>query len=126
MLKRVLIAEEELRALPLGKVRDDNRAADGAAELMAVEGILCACWRKIGLGIEVAVAQKLECIAVELIASGLGDDIYHRAGALAKLGVVVAGLHAEFLQRVRERERLVNVRHFIYVVATVQQIVRLG
>ena len=54
----VLIAEEELRADAPGEVRDDDGAADGAAELMAMKvvGYRSEVW----LGVEVAVAQEFE------------------------------------------------------------------
>src|SRR5208283_4373442 len=92
---RVLIAVEELRGLAAGNVRNLHRAADSAAELMAVQRVLSARKSEVVLGVEEAVAQILEEIAVELFATRFGDDVDHRAGALAELCVVVAGLHAE-------------------------------
>ena len=98
-----------------------TRAADRAAELVDGAGYRPP-WRSRA-GVEVAVAEKLECIAVEPVSAGFGDDVDDRAGALAELGVVVAGLYAEFLQGVRERERAVDVGHLIDVVAAVQKVV---
>ena len=60
-----------------------------------------------------------------LLAAGLGDDVDDGAGALAELRVVVAGLDAELLQGVRDRERTVHVGHFVDVVAAVEEVVRL-
>src|SRR5580698_2569087 len=100
MHKRVLIAKEELCAEALGKVRDDDRPADGAAKLVAVQ-VVGHCG-EVGPRIEVAVAQELKRRSVELPASRLGDNIHHGSGALAVFGVVVAGLNAKLLQRVRE------------------------
>jgi len=62
---------------------------------------------------------------VELLASGLGDDVDDGAGALTEFGVVVAGLHAELLQRVGEGEWPVDVGHLIDIVAAVEEVVRL-
>ena len=123
MIHRVLIAEEELGALSLGNVRDDDRPADGAAKLVAVDVIRRGSEERPG--VEVAIAQELKRVAMKTAAAGFGDDVDHRAGALTVLGVVVAGLNAEFLHRVGERERRIDVGHFIYVVAAVQEVVRL-
>ena len=102
---------------------DDDRTADGAAELVLVQGV-SGCG-EVAVRVEYAIAQKLECGAMELITARLGDDVDHPARALAELRVVVAGLYAELLQRVRERERVVHVGHLIHVVAAIQKIVRL-
>ena len=119
----VLIAEEELGALPFGNVRDFDRPADGAAKLVAVDVIRRG--REKGPRVEVAIAQELKRVAMKAAAAGFGDDVDHRAGALTVRGVVVAGLNAEFLYRVGERERRIDVGHFIHVVAAVQEVVRL-
>ena len=119
----VLIAEEELGGLSFGNARDDDRPADGAAKLVAVEVI-----RRDGEKrprVEVAIAQELKRVAMKTAAAGFGDDVDHRAGALTVRGLVVAGLNAEFLYRVGKRERRIDVGHFIHVVAAVQEVVRL-
>src|SRR3989442_1170677 len=80
---------------------------------------------EVRLGVEVTVAQEFKRRAVELSASRSGDDIYHSAGALAVLGVVVTGLNAELLQCVREGERSVHIGHLIDIVSAVEKVVRL-
>ena len=120
MQQRVLIAKEELCALSLGYERDDDRTADDAAVLMAVNVVGYGC--KVRSGVEVAVAQVLKRVAMELLAARLADDVDDRAGALAVFRVVVAGLNAELLQRVWERERSGDVGHLVRVVAAVQHV----
>src|ERR1035437_7798356 len=124
MVKPSLIAEEELRASPVRKVRDDDRAADGAAVRMPVR---CVVGRgEVRLGVEESTAQELKYVAMELAGAELDDDVVHRACALPELGVVVAGLNAELLQRIREWKRRIGVGHFIHVVAAVQKVILLG
>ena len=117
----VLITEEELRGLAAGDARNLHWSTDSAAELMPVQRVLRADGVEVVLGVEEAVAQILEEIAVELFAARLGDDVDHRARALAEFGVVVAGLDAEFLGSIRHRVRIVHVGHFVQVVAAVEQ-----
>ena len=115
----MLITEEELRRSAGGEMRDDDGSADSAAELVAMD--IVGHGSEVRSGVEVAIAQELECVAMELAAAGLGDDIDHRARALAIFGVVVAGLNAELLQGIREWERAIDVGHFIHVVAAVKE-----
>jgi len=77
------------------------------------------------VSVEDAVPEIFEEIAVILLGTGLGDDVDHAAGVLAVLRLVVAGLHAELLQRVGERERGVDVGVLVDVVAAIKQIVGL-
>jgi len=70
--------------------------------------------------IENRVAHELERVAVQRVASGLGDDVYNAAGVAAILGAIVAGLYAELLERIREWERLVDVGIEIVVVGAVE------
>lgn len=121
--ERVLIAKEELGALSFGDVGDDNRSADDAAELVAMDVIGHGC--EVIPGVEVAVAQELEGVTMELAAARLGHDVNDCAGALAEFGVVVAGLNAELLKCVGEWEWTVDVGHFIHVVAAVEEVIRL-
>src|ERR1035437_8904592 len=124
MVKPSLIAEEELRAPPFGKVMDDDRTADGAAVRMPVQ---CVVGRgEVRLGVEESIAQELKCVAMELACAGLDDDVDHRSCALPEFSIVVAGLNAELLQRVREWKRRIGVGHFIHVVAAVQKVILLG
>src|SRR5262249_8408719 len=47
------------------------------------------------------VAKELKNIAVEVVASALGDDVHIRSGVSAKRCVVHSGLNLELLNRVR-------------------------
>ena len=65
-----------------------DRTAKSSAKLITLEG-----WRTDGLieevpGVEIAVAQILECVAVPLIGPGGGHDVDRASGALAVLGAV--------------------------------------
>ena len=60
---------------------------------------------------------------MESVGAGLGHDIDHAARMQAELRLHGVGLHAEFLHRVRERNRQVHVAEGIVVVAAVQQVV---
>ena len=55
------------------------------------------------------MAGELEQIAVERVGARLGRGVDRRAGVKPVLRVLRAGLHAELLQRVRERQRQVEV-----------------
>ena len=98
----------------------DYGSPEGAAVLVALDAIWCGRRGKEVLSIESRIAYKLEGIAVEAAGAGLGDDIYHAAGILSVFRAVVAGLHAEFLERVRERKRLIDVGVFVHVIAAIE------
>ena len=127
-----LITAEEEALVSLPETRNLERTTEGAAELVALEGIcvgrkhavLDHC-REVVVSVEDAVPEIFEEIAVILLGTGLGDDVDHAAGVLAVLRLVVAGLHAELLQRVGERERGVDVGVLVDVVAAIKQIVGL-
>jgi hypothetical protein len=48
-------------------------------------------------GLEVAIAQKAENVAVEVVRAGAGDDVHHPAGSAPVLGGVAIGDDLEFL-----------------------------
>jgi len=56
----------------------DDPAAHRSAELAALQGV--AHQRSFLAGVEIAIAQKLENIAVQGVASRLGHDVDHAAG----------------------------------------------
>ena len=95
----------------------DDRAADGAAELLAVEGRLDDVARleqvRVGVGeqlrrvgVEPVVAEKPEDRAAETVAAALGDDRKQRAArapigrreALRRQRKLLYALHREVLQ----------------------------
>ena len=58
---------------------------------------------------------------MEGIGAGLGHDVDHAARMQSVLGRQPGGLHAEFLDRIRERNGQIHVAEGIVVVAAVQQ-----
>ena len=88
-------------------MRNDDGAADGAAELVALE--LIPCWRKVVARVEDGVADEFEQVAVNAIVARLRNGVDHRAGVSAIASAVVAALHAELLERIREGKRHVHV-----------------
>ena len=57
---------------------------------------------------------------MEIVSTRFGNDIDHPAGVLTVFRAVIAGLHAEFLQRVGKGKGLVDVGVFVHVVAAVE------
>ena len=101
----------------------DNRAAEGAAELVALELVFCC--RVPRSGVEDRVAQEFKSIAVEVVAARLCDDVHDTPGILTVLRAVVACLHTEFLERIRHGEGLVYVGVLIDVITTVELVANL-
>ena len=109
-------------------MRNPHWAVDRAAELVALQVVASlhsVDVREVVGGIEDAVADVLECVAVILVGAAASDDVDHAAGVLAVLGVVVAGLYAELLQDIREWKGRVDVGVLVDVVAAVQHVVHL-
>ncbi len=100
------------------KSRQKERTAKGSAKLIPLELVLPGSVPRSG--IEDRVAQKLKRISVELVGTGFSDDIHHTAGVLTVLRAVVAGLHTEFLKRIRHWEWLVNIRVLVNVIAAIK------
>ena len=73
--------------------------------------------------VDVPVAQKLEQVAVHLVGPRFGDHVDHPTRMQTVACGKTAGLNAELLQRVGERERHVDVREVGDVVAAVQQVI---
>ena len=76
-----------------------DRAAEGPAKLVLAEG--SAGGRKVVARVQIGIAQKIECVAMKSIASGLGDDIDLAAAEFSILRVEVAGDDAEFINRIQ-------------------------
>ena len=92
-----LVAGEEKHLVLL------DRAADGAAELIALQAIRTD--RKEVPRVGRGVAQELEQIPMQRVRAGLHHRVDRRAGVHPTRGVLRAGGDLELLQRVRERER---------------------
>ena len=74
------------------------------------------------LRVELAIAQVLERPAVKAVGARARDDVDDGAGVVAVGGAVVAGLDAEFLQRVRKREALVLLEIRVRVARAVEPV----
>src|SRR5260370_27482887 len=57
---------------------------------------------------------------MKAVGAGLCDYVHNPTGVFSILRAVVGGLHAEFLQGVRKRKRLVDVGVLIYIVAAIE------
>src|SRR5207244_4391842 len=103
---------------PCGVV--DDGAAESAAKLIALDAIGSGRRGKEILGVEHRIANEFEGVSVETVCARLGDDVNDAARVGAVLRAVVAGLDAEFLERVGERKGLIDVGVFVHVVAAVE------
>ena len=77
--------------------------------------------------IEFVVAHKLPCRAVELIRPGFDGRIDHGSASSTEFRAEVAGLHLEFLNRIRRRQvdvrcAIQEVDRVIVVVDPIQQV----
>ena len=96
----LVVREEE------GLVRP-NRAAHGPSELVHAKwrnGPAGALVEEL-VGVELAVAQKLEQSAVELVGSAPRGNVHHASAAAAPLRREAVGLHLELLRRLHGGNR---------------------
>ena len=93
---------------------------ESAAILVPLNAIGCGRSSKEILSVENRVAHEFEGISMEIVGAGLGDDVNDAARVRSILRAVVARLYAEFLERVRERKGLIDVRVFVHVIAAVE------
>ena len=73
--------------------------------------------------VHIAVAQKLERAAVQLVGAGFCDYVDDGAAAAAILGAVAVSLHAELFERIRIGKRIVYVGVMILVAPAIQVVV---
>ena len=66
--------------------------------------------------------KKFEHVAVEGVGARLGHDVDHAAGMQSVLRRHAVGLHAEFLDGIREGNRQIDVAECVVIVAAVQQV----
>ena len=90
-------------------MRNQNRTAEVAAELVEPQLGDCAGGIERAAGIESVVAQELISGAVERAAAALGVDGDHDARVAAVFGVEGAGLQLEFADRVQADLRVLAV-----------------
>ena len=112
-IRALIPAEEENPVL-------GDRAADGAAELVAPQRVLRQ--REGVLGIEAAVADELEEAAVDIVGARLGDDVDDGGGVVAVARGERARLDLEFLEGIRERHRQIEVGAGVVVVGAVHDV----
>ena len=101
---RALIAAEEEQPVA------HDRPAERPAELVPRQPVVLSLAvrpyrRKPARRIEALVAKELEQVAVEVVGARLRDRVDRRPGSHAVVGRQAARRDAEFLQRVRERQR---------------------
>ena len=120
LAESLVVAEEEGLAL-------QYRAADAGSELILTIFRLNSSWssriKKDVLGIELVVAQKLECRTMERVGSGLGDHVGHSACRAARFSRVQAGGHVHFLNGVHGGTDTDNAVKALVVVHAVDHVV---
>src|ERR1700744_2997037 len=124
LIRRVLTRD---RALVTGKEEKlvlEDRAAHGASELVALQCV--ARRREEGAGIQVAVTQKIEGVAVEGVRSRFHDRVDGRRGMHTVLCGERAGLNLEFFQSIREREGKVRGVKRIVIQGAIQKVTDAG
>lgn len=110
------------------EMRNFNRSANRAAKLVALLWVDCLYAIHVAeviRRVEVSTAHKLEQVSVILFAAVLGHNVHYAAGLLTILGRIVTRLDAEFLQGIGKRERRVDVRVFVNIVAAIEHKSRL-
>src|SRR5215471_4970966 len=111
------------------KLVGNDLAANGAAELVAEEGVTRggrgAARRPEGgpLGIESPAAVEIKHVAMQAIRARFRHQVNDTAWMQPVAGRQGTCLHAEFLQRIRKRKREIHVRKCVVVVAAIQEIV---
>jgi hypothetical protein len=77
----------------------DQGAAEGPAEVVAIEGVLglARLLQEVVRGVQRVVAPEVEGAAVERVLAAAGDDVDLRARGLAELGAVAVAMDLELL-----------------------------
>ena len=96
----------------------DERSTHGKPELITLQLVLPA--REEVTRIQRRVPDEPKNVAVQRIRSGLGDHVERAAGESALFDTHVAGLSAELLYRVGEREIQVVVNQVVHVRPAIQ------
>ena len=80
---------------------------------------------KVTAGIQIRIAQKFKCVAVEGIASRLGDHGDHAAVIIPILRIEITGEHAKLFNRIEVRDnRRAAIHMFLHINAVHQKPVR--
>jgi hypothetical protein len=104
-----------------------DRTAECAAELIALQPVVDPLAVRPDLRervgrIEAVIAEELKRIAAEAIAARLGDGAHRRARVHPVLGVEPARCDAEFLKRVGEGERQIEVVLRVVVHGAIEEV----
>ena len=106
-LRRVAAVARPLVAAEEEELVAFDSAAERAAELIALQRVVRG--REVVAGVHVAVAKKLEGVAMPGVGAGFRHGVHHAAGMQTASGGQAAGLDAEFLQGVGELDGQVHV-----------------
>ncbi len=115
MLACALIAAEEEELV------GDDLAAEGSAELIALDGVLGG-GEEVG-GVDDVVADEVEDGAVPLVGAGVGDGVDERARVDTVACGQRVGFDGELVQRVGEGIGQVDVGEVVGVVSAVEDVV---
>ena len=120
LLQRALVGAEEERPVL------DDRAAERAAELLAVQAVVDAGREEV-VGVHRRIAQVAEAEAAEIVGARAGDGVDDRAGVAPVLGAEGVGLDRELLQGVGIGHRVRAVAVVVVVRPAVHDVVgRIG
>ena len=118
--RRITVFDAALIAAEQEQLVLDDRRAERAAELIAVQAV--ALRREEVARVETVVAEELEGVAVHFVRSRLGHQVHRRCGVMPVPRRQRARLHLELLQRVGKRRRQVQVVERIVVRAAVHDV----
>ena len=98
-----------------------DRSANHASKLIPFQTVV---GKRVGVsGIHRTVAEELKRISVNGIRSRFGDAIYSAGCVMSVLSGYSAGFYFEFLQRIREGERQIQIVFRIVMRSPVQKII---
>ena len=128
-----VVAEEEDFVAAVEDFRDDDGAASGKAKLVLAKctlGNAASVFKEVR-GVELIVAEKFPCGAVETVGAGLDGGVENGSAGAAEFGAEVGGLNLEFLNGVDRRKNdevgaVQEVDGVGVVVDAVEQVVVLG
>jgi hypothetical protein len=119
VVPKPLVGEIEEALIAAVVVLQNNRPNDGSAKLVLLKRNLY--WDEIVGGIENIVAEKFPDIAMQLVASRLGDYVYDPAQDLSELCFVIVGLQLELLDVVERRLHGISIANRAIVIDPIQQ-----
>ena len=85
-----------------------NRAAERSSVLIAMQCRGCARAER-RIRVQDRVAHEFKYRSVQIVRAGLGDHVHDSRSGAPVFGVVIVRLHAEFLNRIRARDRIARI-----------------